>query len=372
VTAAAIRAILAVAGLIAPPRLAPWIEAAARETEAIPHAGHALQFALGCFFWTAREAALARISNLTKETTMPPTASGRTPRAAGVACALGATSLGVVYMGLAGAPLSYPLLNAAAAVFGLVGLAGLGLAERRGHLKAGPLSLALGLTVLAVSLWGAEATGVRRWADLGGLVVQPSLIAVPLMVALFAKARDGLSALGLVIVAAALAIQPDRGVAGPLTAALAALTLLRPGRLEAMALAAAAFAFALTLIRPDASPAVPYVDRVLHTAFDVGWLAGSAVLAGSALLVVPAVVARRVGPAMAAFGAMWAGLIVAAAVANHPTPLVGYGGSAVVGYLLSLIALSSGARAPARRGSIVPTEEAPPSDASALFVVGGR
>lgn len=39
------------------------------------------------------------------------------------------------------------------------------------------------------------------------------------------------------------------------------------------------------------------------------------------------------------FGAAWLGVIVAAAVGNYPTPLVGYGGSAVIGYVLSAFAL---------------------------------
>lgn len=271
-----------------------------------------------------------------------------------------------------GAPLAYPLINTAAAAFGLVGLAALGLADRRGHLVAGPLVLALGLTVLAVALWGVESTGVRRWANLGGLIVQPTLIAVPLMLALFARACDGLSTLGLLIAAAALAIQPDRGLAGPLAAALIVQTVMRPGRHEVVAMTAAIVAFAVTLIRPDASPAVPFVDRVFHTAFEVNWTAGASVFAGSALLVLPAFVARRADPAMTAFGVMWAGLMAAAALANHPTPLVGYGGSAVVGYLLSLIALPSGVRSQAPRGSAVPTEDAEPRDRSALLIVGGH
>lgn len=364
-----IRITFALAGRLAPPSLRPWVAAAAREAEVIPDGGRKLRFAVGCLCWAAREAAIARVRNSIEENTMPGLASGLTPRGTGVACALAATGLGVVYMGSAGAPPGYPILNAAAAAFGLVGLAALGLAERRGHLAAGPFALALGLTILAVSLWGVEANGVRRWANLGGLVVQPSLVATPLMLALFTKARDGLSTLGLVIAAAAVAIQPDRGVAGPLAAALIALTVLRPGRRELTALAAAALAFAVTLIRPDASPAVPYVDGVLQTAFDAGWVAGTAVIAGSALLVVPAVVGRRTDPAATAFGVMWAGLVAAAALANHPTPLVGYGGSAVVGYLLSLIAFPGGAPAHARKGSAAPTQGGTPPDASALFAI---
>ena len=64
-----------------------------------------------------------------------------------------------------------------------------------------------------------------------------------------------------------------------------------------------------------------------------------------------------------------AGLVAAAARANHPTPLVGYGGSAVVGYLLSLIALPTVAPAHARKGPAARTQDGTPPDASALFAI---
>ena len=363
----AVRLVLALARRLLPPASRPWADAAAREVEVMPDPRSARRFALGCLIWAAREAAAHPFRAPIEETSMPPFSSLRAaPRTAGVVCALTATALGAVFMTLTGAPLTYSLLNVGALVLGLIGLAALGLAERRGHLAAGPIVLALGLAVLATALWGLEATGVRRWVSLGGLVVQPSLVAVPLMLALFARGRDGLSALGLVVAAIALALQPDRGVAGPLAGALAVLAVARPGRTTIIAASAAAVAFAVALIRPDASPAVPFVDRILHTAFEAGSAAGAAVLLGSALLVVPALTARRPDAAMLAFGSLWAGLIAAAALANHPTPVVGYGGSAVLGYLLSLIALPGGLRIGATDVAAVPTDAAPSADSSAL------
>ena len=64
-----------------------------------------------------------------------------------------------------------------------------------------------------------------------------------------------------------------------------------------------------------------------------------------------------------AFGGCWSGVVVAAALGNYPTPLVGYGGSAVLGYLLSVALLSNVVREPVRSG-IVETRriDAPNSD----------
>jgi hypothetical protein len=119
-----------------------------------------------------------------------------------------------------------------------------------------------------------------------------------------------------------------------------------------VALAAASAGFLVTLLRADVQPAVPYVDRILYTAFDVHPAAGLAVLAGSALLIIPAIVGGLHGPenreAHAVFGAVWLAVIAAAALGNYPTPLVGYGGSAIIGYVVSLLALpkhASGAAA---------------------------
>jgi hypothetical protein len=60
-------------------------------------------------------------------------------------------------------------------------------------------------------------------------------------------------------------------------------------------------------------------------------------------MIAPAWIGYRRDRASAApwlvFGAIWLGVIVAAALGNYPTPLVGYGGSAIIGYVLSLAAL---------------------------------
>ena len=65
------------------------------------------------------------------------------------------------------------------------------------------------------------------------------------------------------------------------------------------------------------------------------------------------------------FGAIWAAVVLAAALGNYPTPLVGYGGSAIVGYLLSLMAFPSAGLLAARRKAGEVTE--PESEGPALY-----
>jgi hypothetical protein len=129
-------------------------------------------------------------------------------------------------------------------------------------------------------------------------------------------------------------------MAGVLAAGLLGLLIAVPGRLAILAAAAAIAAFGWTLLTPDLLPAVPYVDRVVYAAFDVHPLAGVAVSAGTLALLLPALAAvsrdASARPALLAFSGCWFAVIVAAMVGNYPTPLVGYGGSAVLGYLLSV------------------------------------
>jgi hypothetical protein len=155
--------------------------------------------------------------------------------------------------------------------------------------------------------------------------------------------RDSLATTGLVLAALALALQPDRAMAGALAAGLVALALVRIDRAVVIALTAAVAGLVATLIRPDTQPARPFVDQILYTAFDVHLLAGLAVVGGSLLLVAPAILARTRSradvPTYAVFGSVWLAVVLAAALGNYPTPLVGYGGSAILGYLVSVGAL---------------------------------
>jgi hypothetical protein len=154
------------------------------------------------------------------------------------------------------------------------------------------------------------------------------------------RCRTRYSTLGIVLAALALALQPDRAMAGVLASALAVLTISTRDPRVLLVLAGAATGFAATLLRPDLPPAVPHVDQVLYTSFDAGILAGLAVTGGALLLVVPAIPGWRHDPdhrdVYALFGVIWLGTVVAAALGNYPTPVVGYGGSAVLGYALSL------------------------------------
>lgn len=262
----------------------------------------------------------------------------RTPRAIGVACASAATGLGLVYMAAAGAPAIYLAVNALALVMGLAIVALMQSSGQAPRLPSG-VAVALGGLLLATALFGS-VEGASRWIRIGGLSLQISLIVLPAMLVAFAERRDFYATIGVVLAAVALALQPDRAMAGVLVSALAVLALNRQDRWVVSTLLVAVVGFAITLTRPDSLPAVPYVDQILYTAFRVHALAGVAVVGGALLLIVPATAGRRLDPenrdVYAVFGAAWLSMVVAALLGNYPTPLVGYGGSAILGYAFSL------------------------------------
>lgn len=263
------------------------------------------------------------------------------PRALGASCAIAATSLGLAYLIAAGAPMSYLAINAGALVIGLAVL-----------LPAGRnwpdlLTLAMALTLLVTAMFGDQAEGAARWLRAGPITVQPSLIFVPAMAVAFARSRTPTATVALIVAAIALAIQPDRAMAGLLAAGLTALFVLGRDRRVLLAALAASLGFVAALLQPDNLPAMPYVDGVLHSAHQVHLLAGLAVLGGSILLLVPALLRGLRDPAHrkahTVFGTVWLCAITAAAFGNYPTPVVGYGGSAILGYLLSVAVLPGAA-----------------------------
>jgi hypothetical protein len=300
------------------------------ELAAIERPGAALAFAFGCLAGALRQAMSSHL---------------RHPRSLAVLCAIGATGLGLAYMIAAGAPPAYLAINAAALAIGLLAVGVLIEAGRLWRIAGGAVGVALACLILLTSLFGASADGATRWISAGGILVQPGLFLVPAVALGFARARDSASLLAVLIAALALALQPDRAMAGALALAMAALALARPERGVLVAFGAALAGFTATLLRADNSPAVPFVDQIFTSSFGVHPLAGLAVLAGAALMLVPAIAGYVRDPdhrpIYSVFGAVWLAVILAAALGNYPTPLVGYSGSAILGYLLSLLGLPS-------------------------------
>lgn len=334
-----------------PAELTVWGWAVRSEVAAIKDDAEALSYALQSFGALLPRAILAHLlpSDASVETdALSPTHDiggdmVRNPRTLGISCAVGAVLLGAAYLVAAGAPVRYLVINIAALSIGLVLLAigdRISFATRR---LGSVMALAAAAALLATAVFGEQVDGAARWVRLGPIIVQPSLILLPPMIVAFARSRDALSTLAMILMAAGLGVQPDRAMAGVLAMAMAVLAVRQPDRLTLTALAGSVGGLAAALGQADRLPAVPYVDQILYSSFQVHPLAGAAVLAGSLLLVLPAIFGWRADAihrdAYIALGALWSAAIIAAALGNYPTPLVGYGGSAIIGYVLCLTIL---------------------------------
>ncbi len=339
---AAAAMIVACAAMILPGASRDWGHAMRQEVRDIPQGVEALRFALGCLIGASREAfGPADLDEAMQDGRPSGSPAGIGSRALLVACAVVAVLLGLGHMKAGGAPATMMLMNLIALALGLLLLSTTSML--RSFLPAPDtrsLSLLLSLLLLATALAGLTVDGATRWIRLSGLSIQPSLILLPLILLWFVRRASPASLLAVLLSALALALQPDRAMAGALAAGLLALALTRPGRVTLFALAAAVVGFVATLAQPDVQPAMPFVDQILWTAFALHPLAGIAVLGGAALLVVPGLVlvARGAGdrPLGAVFAATWFAIVLAAGLGNYPTPLVGYGGSAILGYLACL------------------------------------
>lgn len=338
---------------IAPKHLKTWIFAIQHELDEIDDDREALGFAAHSFFGLAPRIAALRLfqpfavasgcSELVQRGIVDQTMFdelGKRPRAIGVACAVGAVGLGMIFMLMAGAPARYLAVNASALAIGLLLLCAANPSTGKVRFPSGLWTLAMAGLLLATAMFGTQASGAARWIAVSGLHIQTSFIVLPGMLIALSVNRGILSAIGIAVAAVAIAMQPDRAMAGILFAGVAAIAAFVRERRIYLVLAISAAALASTLLRPVNIPAAAFVDQIVGFAFSVHIAAGLAVMLGLSLLIVPAVLGWRSDAehrhVYAVFGAVWAAAVLAAALGNYPTPAVGYSGAAVLGYVLSL------------------------------------
>lgn len=317
----------------------------AREAAEINQAGPALLFAFGCLAWAARAGLTHAVQNALRSDGASHGDSAMAVqevwrgRSLAFVGGIAATALGLIYLSSAGAPTRMMMVNLAALAAGLIVALPLMRREAAERLFAGTLAVLAGAALLSTAILGDDASGARRWLSVGGIALQPSLILMPLLVLAFARSRDILTAFGIILAAIALAVQPDRAMAGALAAGLTVIVLFTRDRMALLCLIAVSVGFAITWLRPDVVPPTPFVDRVFLTAFSAGVVPGLAVWIGAILSIAPAALGVIFDPRHraihAAFAATWAAIILAAIVADYPTPLVAYSGSSIVGYILA-------------------------------------
>jgi hypothetical protein len=347
-----------------------WARAMAAEIGLIEDDGAALRFAIGCVRVACRASIAAWWAGPSPILAAPGgSVSGRRlsmlQNRWGMACGSAATLLGCAVMAHLGAPAPYVVMNFGALLAALLTVAVLPSRAVKQDGGRGWIALGAGLMLVAFAAHGRMLDDLGRWVRIGGIALQPTMVLVPWMVVALARRADGVACIGVACAAAAIAAQGDVALSSALLCALLCGLLpglqSAPGRLRGALLAWAVvcwavFCWGLALLRGQPHVPLAYVDGVVAGAFMAGLAPGLALCAGLGLMLAPALPAWRRGalgaPGVAgglefqAFGAFWAAAVGAALCTNGQTPLVGFGGSAVLGYFLSLTAL------PARRGPV--------------------
>jgi hypothetical protein len=271
-------------------------------------------------------------------------------------CATTSVALGAAYMAVAGAPRRYVLVNVAALAAGAAAAALIRRLPVPRRPLAGAATVGVGLVLMATALFGVQVEGASRWVAAAGLILQPSVILVPPAVMSFARGPGWGSALGLAIASLALGMQPDRARASALAAGVGASWLHRREPPVTAAVIAALAGLAATMVSADRVAPVPFVEQVVPSAFAFHPVAGVSVITGLVAMLMPAFtgVERRTGApdVSVVFAATWAAVIASALVGNYPTPLVGYGSSAILGYCLSAAGLTGSAVAERQGGPV--------------------
>ena len=341
---------------LAPEHRKRWARAMIAEIPVIEDNRDFIAFALGCIIACCR---------FRLESSNSPTKTGSSivmdrfvtlAFASGVAAGL----IGLTYLLASGSPLTMVIVNGGTIVAGIFLTLSLRFAARPSDQVVAMTALIGAFILLGTASFGYAIEDARRWLLIGPFFIQTSLIFLPLIAVCFAKVQNIRTALAVFVAAFAMAVQPDRAMAAMIFVAVAIVGMMRPSKLTFGASIFCAMTFATTLLLPDQLPDAPFVDHILWSAFDIDLWVGLALWAGCLLLVCPILFTPKAERNILyyVFSSCWLTLIAAAAMDAYPTPIVGYGASAIIGYFLSLIFLQTTPRGRLVRGDVQPSVSA--------------
>ncbi|WP_438728379.1 hypothetical protein ACR9YC_13130 [Parasphingorhabdus sp. DH2-15] len=250
-----------------------------------------------------------------------------------------ASIIGLTYLSASGAPQTMIIVNIAATLLGIILAIGAILSIRMTKRFAILAALIASLTLLATALFGYAIEDARRWILMGPFFVQTSLILLPSIALCFARSQNLWTLLAICAAGLAVAIQPDRAMAAMLSGTAIIICCKKASSMTITAAIFCSIAFMATLLQPDRLPAVPFVDHILWTAFDVHATLGLSLWFGCLIMICPVLLLPRANRTIVhyIFASSWLIIIASAALGAYPTPMLGYGASAIIGYFLSLI-----------------------------------
>lgn len=260
-----------------------------------------------------------------------------------------------VLVGLAGllhlgAPLHLLIINASAAVVGMI----LAILLHRSTWWPDWIAASALLLVLAAPLLiGPEVDGVRRWLALGPLRLHAGMAVVPALTVIAATLSSRQALLALALAGLVAALQPDLATALVLWVATVAIAVAqRHDPIRWLALLPTGAAILRCLVYRDTLAPVPFVEGLWSDAAASAPLLLAAML-GSLLLLVTAplyrwsVMEREQRAGAAAFSAVVLGYMLASVIGAYPVPLFGGGAAPIIGMMLASVLLARPAHPPA-------------------------
>jgi hypothetical protein len=253
-----------------------------------------------------------------------------------------------------GAPPRMPIVNGAALLVGLLGVAAIRASRRVGaSANSGDIALILASALVPLTVVvGPHTDGVARWLVVGGLTIQPAMIVVPLIALGLALRPTPLRSAAAVVAATGLAMQPDPGCAAMLLLGTVASLRGEHGRSSnaMIAAVAATMGLAVAVARNVALPPVPFVEGIYPDTLRAGLVPTFLAIAATMLMLAPGIVRPLRAPSLAFLGVWIAALVMA--LLPYPMPVLGFGGSGVLGFVLSagLLGQAQAGCFPAKQG----------------------
>lgn len=258
-------------------------------------------------------------------------------------CAAPAVAMGSIVMHLRGVSLRLYGQNIAALILGGA-ISFFCIARPRRTEPRGVFALML-LSVGGL-LWtfaSPALDGVHRWVEIGPVSLNGAFIFLPMALVaihgLWSQGKPLPALLAMVAIAAMLFLQPDASMVTAFTLAVIPVLLRgdRLGKLRVGLLALLCVLTVLSWMKRDSLEPVDYVEGILQMARDCGKIYVLAGIASLLILFFPfgmgaAYRERRVLCISCAL--FYLGTLVGAAAGAFPVPVMGYGVSPIVGYLI--------------------------------------
>jgi hypothetical protein len=240
---------------------------------------------------------------------------------------------GIANMAAGSAPSHYLAINAfaLATALALIRFVPAIKTERAVIIASAFAIFALGLPLLI----GPDLEGVRRWIGIGPVQLHSGMLVLPMLVMLLHRLASPYGIAATAFASILISLQPDRASAIALLAATGALLVAHRSTTHLIQLLCAGLAIGVTFMRPDILEPVPFVENVLSDA----WLKNPLLAVGLAASLAAAVIMPVLGNVrFCPVTATLAGFATASFLGAYPSPLLGYGAAAIVGFGLAIAA----------------------------------